>query len=66
MFAIDALRQLTFKFLEKPELADFNFQRIFLRPFLSIMEDNETREDTRELILHCVDNSIRRQLSKLK
>lgn len=59
MFAIDALRQLTFKFLEKPELADFNFQRIFLRPFLSIMEDNETREDTRELILHCVDNSIR-------
>lgn len=59
MFAIDALRQLTFKFLEKPELADFNFQRLFLHPFLSIMENEETLEDTRELILQCVDNSIR-------
>eukprot|EP00551_Chaetoceros_affinis_P004309 CAMPEP_0203668256 /NCGR_PEP_ID=MMETSP0090-20130426/4937_1 /ASSEMBLY_ACC=CAM_ASM_001088 /TAXON_ID=426623 /ORGANISM="Chaetoceros affinis, Strain CCMP159" /LENGTH=2105 /DNA_ID=CAMNT_0050532651 /DNA_START=189 /DNA_END=6503 /DNA_ORIENTATION=+ len=59
MFAIDALRQLSFKFLEKPELADFNFQRLFLRPFLSIMENTGTREDTRELILQCVDNSIR-------
>ena len=59
LFAIDALRQLSFKFLEKPELADFNFQRIFLRPFLLIMESIESREDTRELILQCVDNSIR-------
>ena len=59
MFAIDALRQLSFKFLEKPELADFNFQRLFLQPFLSIMENTESREDTRELILQCVDNSIR-------
>jgi Sec7-like guanine-nucleotide exchange factor len=59
LFAIDALRQLSFKFLEKPELADFNFQRLFLRPFLSIMENKESREDTRELILQCVDNSIR-------
>ena len=31
MFAIDALRQLSFKFLAKPELSDFNFQRLFLR-----------------------------------
>ena len=59
MFAIDSLRQLTFKFLEKPELADFNFQRLFLQPFLSIMENAGTLEDTRELILQCVDNSIR-------
>jgi len=59
MFAVDALRQLSFKFLEKPELADFNFQRTFLRPFLLIMKNPGTREDTRELILQCVDNSIR-------
>ncbi len=59
MFAIDSLRQLSFKFLEKPELADFNFQRLFLQPFLSIMENTWTLEDTRELILQCVDNSIR-------
>lgn len=59
MFAIDALRQLSFKFLEKPELSDFNFQRLFLKPFLVIMESPESREDTRELVLRCVDNIIR-------
>lgn len=59
MFAIDALRQLSFKFLEKPELSDFNFQRLFLKPFLVIMESPDSREDTRELVLRCVDNIIR-------
>jgi Sec7-like guanine-nucleotide exchange factor len=59
MFAIDALRQLSFKFLEKPELKDFNFQRLFLRPFLSIMENPSCRENNRELVLRCVDNMIR-------
>lgn len=59
MFAIDALRQLSFKFLEKPELKDFNFQRLFLRPFLLIMENPTCRENNRELVLRCVDNMIR-------
>eukprot|EP00590_Aulacoseira_subarctica_P004735 CAMPEP_0172421342 /NCGR_PEP_ID=MMETSP1064-20121228/7590_1 /TAXON_ID=202472 /ORGANISM="Aulacoseira subarctica , Strain CCAP 1002/5" /LENGTH=1266 /DNA_ID=CAMNT_0013161687 /DNA_START=1 /DNA_END=3798 /DNA_ORIENTATION=+ len=59
MYAIDALRQLSFKFLQKPELYDFNFQRVFLRPFLLIMENPISRQDIRELILRCVDNMIR-------
>ena len=59
MFAIDALRQLSFKFLAKPELSDFNFQRLFLRPFLLIMENPGSRDDIRELVLQCVDNMIR-------
>lgn len=59
MFAIDALRQLSFKFLEKPELTDFNFQRLFLKPFLLIMKNPGSREDVRELVLRCVDNIIR-------
>lgn len=59
IFAIDSLKQLSFKFLEKPELSEFNFQRIFLRPFLHLMENSKTREDIRELILRCVDNMIR-------
>ncbi|KAL9184358.1 hypothetical protein ACHAXT_002444 [Thalassiosira profunda] len=50
MFAIDALRQLSFKFLEKPELTDFNFQRLFLKPFLLIMKNQSSREDIRELV----------------
>ncbi|GMH65106.1 hypothetical protein TrST_g3433 [Triparma strigata] len=59
MYAIDSLRQLSFKFLTKPELTDFNFQRLFLRPFLVIMESEGSREDVRELILRCIDNMIR-------
>jgi brefeldin A-inhibited guanine nucleotide-exchange protein len=59
MFAIDSLRQLSFKFLEKPELNDFNFQGLFLRPFDEIMKNPKSDEDVRELVLRCVDNMIR-------
>jgi len=59
MFAVDSLRQLSFKFLGKPELNDFNFQRIFLRPFEQIMKNPNSRADIRELVLRCVDNMIR-------
>ena len=52
MYAIDSLRQLSFKFLEKPELKDFSFQALFLEPFLVIMKDGKTRDDTRELVLY--------------
>jgi brefeldin A-inhibited guanine nucleotide-exchange protein len=66
MFAIDALRQLSFKFLEKAELADFNFQRLFLQPFLLIMENPNSLPDTREIILQCVDNMIRSLSSNIR
>jgi brefeldin A-inhibited guanine nucleotide-exchange protein len=66
VFAIDSLKQLTFKFLDKPELSDFNFQRIFLRPFLQIIEDERTREDIRELVLRCVDNAVRTKSHNLQ
>lgn len=33
MYAIDALRQLAMKFLEKEELANYTYQKEFLRPF---------------------------------
>lgn len=66
MFAVDALRQLSFKFVEKAELADFNFQRLFLQPFLSIMENPNSLPDTRELILQCVDNMIRSLSSNIR
>ena len=66
MFAIDALRQLSHKFLEKAELEDFNFQKLFLLPFLSIMENTQSREDIRELILQCVDNTVRSMSHNLR
>ena len=40
-FVVDSLRQLSMKFLEKDELANFRFQKDFLRPFEHIMKRNE-------------------------
>ena len=65
-FAIDSLKQLSNKFLEKPELSEYNFQRIFLKPFLQIMKTPGTREDTRQLILQCVDNTTRTKSHNLQ
>lgn len=57
MFAIDSLRQLSIKFLYKDELRDFNFQRLFLKPYELIMASARSTE-IRELILRCIDNII--------
>ncbi|KAG6616320.1 Brefeldin A-inhibited guanine nucleotide-exchange protein [Phytophthora cinnamomi] len=57
MYAIDSLRQLSMKFLERAELRDFNFQRLFLAPFEVIMA-NATSLETRELVLRCVENLV--------
>jgi brefeldin A-inhibited guanine nucleotide-exchange protein len=65
-FAIDSLKQLSLKFLEKPELSEFNFQCSFLKPFLIVMEDKGSREEIRELVLHCIDNIIRTKSHNLK
>ena len=39
-FAVDALRQLSMRFLEKGELAHFQFQKDFLSPFDYIFANN--------------------------
>jgi hypothetical protein len=54
MFAIDSLKQLSIKFLQKDELANFNFQRLFLKPFEVIMNKSKSAE-IKELILRCID-----------
>ena len=41
-FAVDSLRQLSMKFLEKGEFANFRFQKDFLRPFEHIMKKNRS------------------------
>jgi Sec7-like guanine-nucleotide exchange factor len=41
MFAVDSLKQLGLKFLEKPELKSFSFQKLFLNPLLAIMDAAE-------------------------
>lgn len=48
-FALDALRQLAVRFLEKEELPGFAFQREFLRPFEFAMRNNPN-SDAREMV----------------
>ena len=57
MFAIDSLKQLSVKFLMKPELSNFNFQALFLKPFEVILR-NAKSEAIKDLILGCIDNMI--------
>lgn len=57
MYAIDSLKQLSIKFLLKNELSNFNFQRLFLKPFEVIMNKSPTAE-IKELILRCLDIMI--------
>jgi brefeldin A-inhibited guanine nucleotide-exchange protein len=65
-FAIDSLKQLSSKFLEKPELSEFNFQRTFLNPFLVVMEDKESKEEIREMVLQCVDHVVQTKSRNLR
>ncbi|OQS02740.1 brefeldin A-inhibited guanine nucleotide-exchange protein, partial [Thraustotheca clavata] len=65
MYAIDSLKQLSMKFLEKDELRDFNFQRLFLTPFEVIMA-NAMSMEIRELVLSCVQNMILGRVRNIK
>ena len=57
MYAVDSLKQLSVKFLQKTELSNFNFQRVFLKPFEVIITHSKSRE-IKDLIVHCIDNMI--------
>jgi brefeldin A-inhibited guanine nucleotide-exchange protein len=48
-FALDALRQLAMRFLEKDELSHFQFQKDFLKPFEYTMVHNDN-PDIRDMV----------------
>jgi Sec7-like guanine-nucleotide exchange factor len=56
-FALDALRQLSIKFLAKDELANFTFQKEFLRPFERVMLSRPS-VSIRELVIRCVSQMV--------
>jgi len=58
MYAIDSLKQLSIKFLQKEELSNFSFQRLFLKPFEKIMCNSKSTE-TKDLILRCIEIMIK-------
>lgn len=50
MFAVDSLRQLAMKFLERDELANYSFQTLFMTPLVVVMRQSKAVE-IRELII---------------
>ncbi|KAI1789508.1 hypothetical protein LXA43DRAFT_892718 [Ganoderma leucocontextum] len=64
-FALDALRQLAMRFLEKEELPHFKFQKDFLRPFEYTMIHN-SNPDIRDMVLQCLHQMIQARVHNLR
>lgn len=65
IFVMDSLRQLSMKFLEREELANYNFQNEFLRPFVIVMQKSNSVE-IRELIVRCLSQMILSRVDNVK
>ncbi|XP_073462877.1 brefeldin A-inhibited guanine nucleotide-exchange protein 2 isoform X1 [Aquarana catesbeiana] len=65
IFAIDSLRQLSMKFLEKDELANFRFQKDFLRPFEHIMKKNRS-PTIRDMVIRCIAQIVNMQAANIR
>uniref|UniRef100_A0A8C2XE22 ARF guanine nucleotide exchange factor 1 n=1 Tax=Cyclopterus lumpus TaxID=8103 RepID=A0A8C2XE22_CYCLU len=65
IFAVDSLRQLSMKFLEKGELANFRFQKDFLRPFEHIMKKNRS-PTIRDMVVRCIAQMVNSQAANIR
>lgn len=65
IFVMDSLRQLAMKFLEREELANYNFQNEFLRPFVIVMQKSRSAE-IRELIVRCISQMVLSRVNNVK
>uniref|UniRef100_A0A8D8CN02 Brefeldin A-inhibited guanine nucleotide-exchange protein 2 n=1 Tax=Culex pipiens TaxID=7175 RepID=A0A8D8CN02_CULPI len=64
-FALDSLRQLSMKFIEKGEFTNFRFQKDFLRPFEHIMKKN-CSPAIRDMVCRCVAQMVNSQAHNIK
>ncbi|KAF7332149.1 Guanine nucleotide exchange factor [Mycena kentingensis (nom. inval.)] len=64
-FALDALRQLAMRFLEKEELPHFKFQKDFLKPFEHTMIHNDN-PDVRDMVLQCLQQMIQARVQNMR
>ncbi|MFS7906461.1 hypothetical protein Hanom_Chr01g00059481 [Helianthus anomalus] len=58
MYAIDSLKQLVTKYLERAELASFTFQNDILKPFVILMRHSRS-ERIRKLLVDCIVQMIK-------
>ncbi|GAA5807553.1 hypothetical protein MFLAVUS_000918 [Mucor flavus] len=56
-FALDSLRQLAMKFLDKEELPHFKFQKDFLMPFREVLANNPDVA-IKDMVLRCLSQMI--------
>jgi brefeldin A-inhibited guanine nucleotide-exchange protein len=68
MYAVDSLRQLANKFLEKDELSNYNFQAEFLRPFELVISSTQTavNKDVKELIIQIIVQMVQKNRQNIK
>ncbi|OAX41346.1 hypothetical protein K503DRAFT_863932 [Rhizopogon vinicolor AM-OR11-026] len=64
-FALDSLRQLSMRFLEKEELPHFKFQKDFLKPFEYTMVHN-ANPDIRDMVLQCLQQMIQARVQNMR
>ncbi|KAF6174950.1 hypothetical protein GIB67_026438 [Kingdonia uniflora] len=65
MYAIDSLRQLGMKYLERAELTNFTFQNDILKPFVVLMRNSKS-ESIRGLIVDCIVQMIKSKVGSIK
>ncbi|KAG0608013.1 hypothetical protein M758_8G071400 [Ceratodon purpureus] len=65
MYAIDSLRQIAIKYLERAELANFTFQNDILKPFVVIMRSSKN-PTIRALIVDCIVQMIKSKVGSIK
>lgn len=65
IFALDSLRQLAMRFLEKEELAHFKFQKEFLKPFEFILGHNPNGQ-IKDMVLRCLQQMIQARAINIK
>ena len=65
MYAIDSLRQLGMKYLERAELNKFTFQNDILKPFVVLMRSSRN-DKIRGLIVDCIVQLIRSKVGSIK
>lgn len=65
IFAIDSLRQLSMKFIEKGEFSNFRFQKDFLRPFECIMKNNSSIS-IRDMVVRCICQMVSSQADNIR
>ncbi|XP_065352555.1 brefeldin A-inhibited guanine nucleotide-exchange protein 1 [Cloeon dipterum] len=64
-FAVDSLRQLATKFIEKGEFANFRFQKDFLRPFETIAKKNRSAT-IKDMVVRCITQMVQSQAHNIR